>query len=68
MAAVRKQVHAAGGPIDVLVNNAGIVAGGPFLDVPLDQHLATVAINLNGLLAVTHAFLPDLLGGRKGGW
>jgi short-subunit dehydrogenase len=59
--AVRKQVHAAGGPIDILVNNAGIVAGGPFLDVPLDRHLATVAVNLNGLLAVTHAFLPDLL-------
>ena len=64
--AVRKQVHAAGGPIDVLVNNAGIVAGGPFLDVPLDQHLATVAVNLNGMLAVTHAFLPDLLGQAEG--
>jgi short-subunit dehydrogenase len=60
--AVREQVHAAGGPIDVLVNNAGIVAGGPFLDVPLDRHLATVAVNLSGVLAVTHAFLPDLLG------
>jgi short-subunit dehydrogenase len=59
--AVRKQVHAAGGPIDVLVNNAGVVAGGPFLDVPLERHLGTVAVNLNGVLAVTHAFLPDLL-------
>jgi short-subunit dehydrogenase len=59
--AVREQVHAAGGSIDVLVNNAGVVAGGPFLDVPLDRHLATVAVNLNGVLAVTHAFLPDLL-------
>src|SRR4051794_31919488 len=64
--AVRKQVHAAGGPIDVLVNNAGIVAGGPFLDVPLDRHLGTVAVNLNGVLAVTHAFLPDLLDRPEG--
>ena len=61
VAAIREQVHAAGGPIDILVNNAGIVAGGPFLDVPLDRHLATVAVNLNGVLAVTHAFLPDLI-------
>src|SRR5262249_11200065 len=52
--AVREQVRAAGGPIDVLVNNAGIVTGGPFLDVPLDRHLATVAVNLSGVLAVTH--------------
>jgi len=63
---VRKQVHAAGGPIDVLVSNAGIVAGGAFLDVPLDRHLGTVAVNLNGMLAVTHAFLPDLLARPEG--
>jgi all-trans-retinol dehydrogenase (NAD+) len=59
---VRDQVHATSGPIDVLVNNAGIVSGGPFLEVPLDRHLSTVNVNLSGLLAVTHAFLPDLIG------
>ena len=58
---VRDRVHADRGPIDVLINNAGVVAGGPFLDVPLDRHLFTVAVNLAGLLSVTHAFLPDLL-------
>ena len=61
IAAVRTQLRADRGPIDVLVNNAGVVAGGPFLDVPLDRHLGTVAVNLNGVLAVTHTFLPDLL-------
>ena len=65
-AAVRKQLHADRGPIDVLVNNAGIVAGGPFLDVPLDRHLSTVAVNLTGVLTVTHTFLPDLLGRPAG--
>ena len=58
---VRNQLHQDSGSIDVLVNNAGIAAGGSFLDVPLDRHLATVAVNLTGVLTVTHAFLPDLL-------
>ena len=49
------------GPIDVLVNNAGVVFGGPFLDVPLDKHTITVGVNLTGVLTMTHAFLPDLL-------
>jgi short-subunit dehydrogenase len=58
---VRRRVNAEIGPIDILVNNAGVVFGGPFLDVTLDRHLATVAVNLSGVLAVTHAFLPDLI-------
>jgi all-trans-retinol dehydrogenase (NAD+) len=61
VAEVRARVNAELGPIDILVNNAGVVFGGPFLDVALERHLATVAVNLSGVLAVTHAFLPDLL-------
>ena len=61
VAEVRARVNAEQGGIDVLVNNAGVVFGGPFLDVPLPKHLATVNVNLSGLLAVTHAFLPDLI-------
>ncbi|UCF69347.1 MAG: SDR family NAD(P)-dependent oxidoreductase [Acidobacteriota bacterium] len=49
------------GPIDVLVNNAGVVFGGPFLEVPLDQHAMTYRVNALGLVAMTHAFLPDLI-------
>jgi short-subunit dehydrogenase len=49
------------GPIDILVNNAGVVFGGDFLAVPLAHHNATVAVNLTGLLNVTHAFLPGLI-------
>jgi short-subunit dehydrogenase len=60
--ALRDDVHRSGGPIDVLVNNAGVVFGGPFLDVPLEKHLATYRVNVLGLVALTHAFLPDLLG------
>ena len=58
---VRARINAERGPVDVLVNNAGVVFGGPFLNVPLARHLATVNVNLSGVLAMTHAFLPDLL-------
>jgi short-subunit dehydrogenase len=60
----RDAVHAHGGPIDVLVNNAGVVFGGSFLDVALERHMATYQVNVLGVVAVTHAFLPDLIGRR----
>ncbi|MFL5342798.1 MAG: SDR family NAD(P)-dependent oxidoreductase [Gemmataceae bacterium] len=54
-------VRAECGPVSILVNNAGVVFGGDFLSVPIDRHLAMVGVNLNGLLTVTHAFLPGLI-------
>jgi len=59
--ALKDRLHADAGPVDVLVNNAGVVFGGAFLDVPLERHFATYRINVLGLTAVTHAFLPDLI-------
>ncbi len=58
---LRDRVHADLGPVDVLINNAGIVHGGPFVDVPLEKHLRTYRVNVEGTIAMTHAFLPDLL-------
>jgi len=63
---LHEQVAQDGGPIDVLVNNAGLVYGGAFLDVPVEQHLTTYRVNVEGLVAMTHAFLPDLIAGRDG--
>jgi short-subunit dehydrogenase len=61
VARARERINADGGPIDVLVNNAGTVFGGYFLDVPLDRHLTTLEVNLIGPVVLTHAFLPDLI-------
>jgi len=61
VAALRGRLMADGGPIDVLVNNAGIVHGGAFLDVPLDAHLATYRVNVIGVVVMTRAFLADLV-------
>ena len=61
VARARDRINADGGPIDVLVNNAGIVFGGYLLDVPLERHLTTLNVNLLGPVILTHAFLPDLI-------
>jgi short-subunit dehydrogenase len=66
VARLRDQVHEQGGPIQVLVNNAGVVHGGPFLEVPLERHLHTFRVNVDGLVAMTHAFLPDLIASQEG--
>jgi len=59
--ALRDRIHAELGPIDLLVNNAGVVYGGPFLEVPLEKHLRTYRVNIEAMVATTYAFLPDLL-------
>jgi all-trans-retinol dehydrogenase (NAD+) len=61
IAAVRDRVASEVGPLDILVNNAGTVSGGPFLDVDMAAHRRTYEVNTLGVVAVTHAFLPQLL-------
>jgi short-subunit dehydrogenase len=63
---LREQIARDAGRIDVLVNNAGLVFGGGFLDVPLEKHLTTYRVNTLGLVAMTHAFLGDLIAGPDG--
>lgn len=63
---VRRRVHEDMGTVDVLVNNAGVVFGGPFLEVPLERHRLTYRVNVEGVMAVTHAFLPDVLESSRG--
>lgn len=58
---VREQVNNTVGPIDCLVNNAGVVSGGAFLNVPLEKHLLTYEVNTLAVVAMTHIFLPDLI-------
>jgi short-subunit dehydrogenase len=61
IAALRGQIAAEAGPVDVLVNNAGVVFGGPFIETPLDRHFKTYEVNVLGVAAMTHAFLADLI-------
>jgi 2-hydroxycyclohexanecarboxyl-CoA dehydrogenase len=48
------------GPIDVLVNNAGIADDDFFIRSNEEQWDRLIAVNLRGVLAVTHAVLPGM--------
>ena len=54
-------------PVELLVNNAGHGAFGPFADVPLDDHLAQVELNVTALVRLTHAALPGMVERGRGG-
>ena len=46
--------------IDVLVNNAGMVAGGPFLKLDPDAFVQSMDVNFWGVVRATYAFWPYL--------
>jgi NAD(P)-dependent dehydrogenase (short-subunit alcohol dehydrogenase family) len=63
----RDQVETAFGPADVVVNNAGIVARAPVVDLSEDTWNDVLACNLTGTFLVTRAFLPAMKSRRGGG-
>lgn len=68
-AAVRKTARIVAshfGPIDVLINNAGVFEGAPFLKTPAAQFDRLIATNLRSAFLVTQAFLPAMLKRRRG--
>ncbi|MCA9576310.1 MAG: SDR family NAD(P)-dependent oxidoreductase [Polyangiales bacterium] len=54
------------GPIDVLVNNAGIQRTGAFVDQDLELQLREIAINLGGVVVGTRLVLPSMLARNQG--
>jgi len=48
------------GKVDILINNAGFVSGGEFLERPDEEWERTIEVNLTALLYTTKAFLPEM--------
>ena len=49
------------GPVDTLINNAGIAIIRPLTELSVEEWDATMATNLRGLFLVTRAVLPGML-------
>jgi short-subunit dehydrogenase len=53
-------------PIDVLVNNAGVLEFGRFIDMPAKRHGQLIDLNVAGLTAMLAYFLPPMVARREG--
>ena len=56
----------AGGPIDMLVNNAGVVMPGRFLELPTHEFRQMMDINFFGSVYMSKALLPDMVKQGRG--
>lgn len=52
--------------VDVLVNNAGVLSEGDFVEVGLGEQLRLIQINIVALTALTRLFLPGMKRRRRG--
>ena len=57
---------ALGTKIAVLVNNAGIGSGGPFLEAKPEEIIKVINIDLNSVMFVTHVVLPQMVENHDG--
>ncbi len=54
------------GPVHVLINNAGIVSGKRFLELPDEKIIKTFEVNTLALFWTCKAFLPDMIARNAG--
>jgi 2-hydroxycyclohexanecarboxyl-CoA dehydrogenase len=61
-----ERLHAAFGPAQILVNNAGITDFCSFMDMTEENWDRVMTINLKSMLVCTQAVLPDMLAAKWG--
>jgi NAD(P)-dependent dehydrogenase (short-subunit alcohol dehydrogenase family) len=61
VAALAEQVHAALGPVEILVNIAGVNAARPFAELDYEEWRRVQTINLDSQFLMARAFAPDMI-------
>ncbi|MDI9882628.1 SDR family NAD(P)-dependent oxidoreductase [Flectobacillus longus] len=55
--------HIEGHSYDILINNAGVGMYGQFIQMPLDEQLSSMQLNMNTLVVLSYAFLKKAKSG-----
>jgi len=56
----------AGAPVDILINNAGHGKKGKFWEIPLEDDLSMLHLNIEAVVRLTKAFLPAMVERNRG--
>lgn len=64
--ALSRRAREWGGEVDLIANNAGVVAGGLVGEVPLEDWRWTLDVDLWGVIHGCHAFVPSMRARRRG--
>ena len=67
MQAFSEEVHRGVEAVDILMNNAGVAIGGPFLSTSLPDWNWILGINTLGVVHGCHFFIPKMVERAKGG-
>jgi short-subunit dehydrogenase len=52
--------------VDILVNNAGLGFRGRFWEIPLEDEMNIIRVNIEAVVRMTHLFLPQMLRRNQG--
>jgi all-trans-retinol dehydrogenase (NAD+) len=63
---IADEVKARVGPVDIVVNNAGIISGRRLLEIPDERIEAVFGVNVLALFWVTKSFLPEMIERNSG--
>ncbi|HEY9250873.1 MAG TPA: SDR family NAD(P)-dependent oxidoreductase [Rariglobus sp.] len=63
---VYAQITAAGIGVDILVNNAGLGRHGKFREIPVEDDISMIRLNIEAGVRLTKRFLPAVLANRRG--